>query len=104
LYQQNKKEIVGKTLEGYKLHAPLFADRDDEEMKKRIESVYDEARNLEDAEFEIQKEQLAEDLVSPFQPQAPSNSLTRKIAGFLLSAEVIPVLERRIARGDPTGK
>jgi hypothetical protein len=104
LYLQNKKEIVGKTLEGLKLHAPLFADINDEEMERRIESIYDDARNLEDAEFEIQKEQLAEDLISPFKPQAPSNSLMRKIAGFLLSAEVIPVLERRIEKGNPTGR
>jgi hypothetical protein len=104
MYQQKKKEIVEKTLEGLKFHAPPFAEIDDDEMERRIESIYDELRNLEDAEFEVQKERLAEDLVSPFKPQAPSNGLTRKIAGFLLSAEVIPVLERRIARGDPTGK
>ncbi len=104
LYQQNKKEIVEKTLEAFKLHAPLFADRDDEEMERRIESIYDEVRSLEDAEFEIQKERLAEELISPLKPQVPSNGLTRKIAGFLLSAEVIPVLERRIDRGNPTGR
>ncbi len=104
LYQQNKREIVEKTLEGFKLHAPLFADTDDEEMARRIESIYDEVRSLEDADFEIQRERLAEELISPFKPQAPSNGLTRKIAGFLLSAEAIPVLERRIDRGNPTGK
>jgi hypothetical protein len=104
VYQQNKEEIAGKTLEGLKLHAPLFAEINDEEMERCIESIYDAVRNLEDAEFEIQKEQLAEDLVSPFQTQAPSKSLMRKIAGFLLSAEVIPVLEGRIDRGNPTGR
>ncbi len=103
VYKQNKEEIVGKTLEGLKLHAPLFADINDEEMERRIESIYDAVRNLEDAEFEIQKEQLAEDLISTFQPQAPSNSLIRKITGFLLSAEIIPVLERRVDKGNPTG-
>ena len=72
-------------------------------MERRIESIYDAVRNLEDAEFEIQKEQLAEDLISTFQPQAPSNSLIRKITGFLLSAEIIPVLERRVDKGNPTG-
>jgi hypothetical protein len=104
LYQQNKEDIVGKTLDGLKLHAPLFADINNEEMERHIETIYDAVRNLEDAEFEIQKEQLAEDLISPFRPQAPSNSLMRKIAGFLLSAEVIPVLERRVDKGNPSGR
>jgi len=104
IYQQRRDEVVGRTLEGLKLHAPLFTDLDGEEMKRHVESIYDEVRNLEDAEFEIQKERLAEDLISPFKPEIPSNNLMRKIAGFLLSAEVIPVLEARIDRGDSAGR
>ncbi|UCE22206.1 MAG: hypothetical protein JSV46_08360 [Candidatus Aminicenantes bacterium] len=100
LYQQRRDEIMGRTLEGLKLHAPFFSDLNEEEMKRHVELIYDEARNLEDVEFEIQKEQLAEDLISPFKPEVPENNLMRKIAGFLLSEEVIPVLEARIDRGD----
>jgi hypothetical protein len=103
-YQQRRDEIVRRTLEGLKLHAPFFSDLDEEEMKRHIESIYDEVRNLEDAEFEIQKERLAENLISPFKPEVPSNNLMRKIAGFLLSPEVIPVLEARIDRGDSAGR
>ncbi len=102
IYQQRRDEIVWRTLGGLKLHAPFFSDLDEEEMKRHIELIYDEARNLEKAEFEMQKERLAEDLISPFKPEIPSNSLIRKISGFLLSAEVIPVLEARIDRGDST--
>jgi len=104
LYHQKKEEIVWRTLEGLKLHAPLFTDMDDEEMKRHVCSIYDEVRGLEGAEFEIQKERLAEDLISPFKPQVPSSSLVRKIAGFLLSAEVITVLEGRVVTGDSTGR
>jgi len=104
IYQQRKDEIVGRTLGGLKLHAPFFSDLDEEEMERHVGLIYDEVRNLEDAEFEIQKERLAEDLLSPFKPETPSNNLMRKIAGFLLSAEVIPVLEARIDRGDSAGR
>lgn len=104
IYKQRRDEIVRRTLAGLKLHAPFFSDLDEEEMKRHIELIYDEVRNLGDAEFEIQKERLAEDLVSPFKPEVPSNNLTRKIALFLLSPEVIPVLEARIDRGVSAGR
>lgn len=104
VYQQKKEEIVGRTLEGLKLHAPPFSDMDDEEMKWHIETIYDDVRSLEDAEFEIQKERLAEELISPFKPEIPSGNVMRKIAGFLLSEEVITILEERLNQGDSTGE
>ncbi|MGD2244991.1 MAG: hypothetical protein PVI11_00435 [Candidatus Aminicenantes bacterium] len=104
IFQQRRDEIVWRTLDGLKLHAPFFSDLDQEEMKRHIELIYEEVRNLEEAEFEIQKERLAEDLVSPFKPEVPSNNLMRKITGFLLSAEAIPVLEARIDRGNSAGR
>ena len=84
--------------------APLFSDMDDEEMKSHVETVYDDVRSLEDAEFEIQKECLAEELISPFKPEIPSGNVMRKIAGFLLSEEVITILEERLNQGDSTGE
>jgi hypothetical protein len=104
IYQQRKDEIVWRTLGGLKLHAPLFSDLDEEEMKRHVELIYDEVRNLEDAEFEIQKERLAEDLISPFKPEIPSNSEMRKIMEFLLSEGIIPVLKARIDSGDSRGR
>lgn len=104
VYQQRKEEIVSRTLEGLKLHAPPFSDMDDEEMKWHIETIYDDVRSLEDAEFEIQKERLAEELISPFKPEIPSGNVMRKIAGFLLAEEVITILEERLNQGDSTGE
>ena len=104
VYYQRKAEIVSRTLEGLKLHAPPFSDWDDEEMKRHIETVYEDVRNLEDAEFEIQKERLAEKLISPFKPEIPSGNALRKVAGFLLSEEVIAVLEERLSQADSTGE
>jgi hypothetical protein len=104
LYQQRKEEIVSRTLQGLKLHAPPFSDGDDEAMKRHIETIYEDVRNLEDEEFEIQKEHLAEKLISPFKPEIPFGNVIRKIAGFLLSEEVITVLEERLNQGDPKGE
>lgn len=99
-YQRRKEEILSRTVEGMKIHVPLGVDINEEEMKRHIEAIYDEARSLEDAEFEIQKERLAEDLISPIKPEIPSHNLTRKIAGFLLSPEIIPILEEKIEGRD----
>lgn len=101
MYRTRKEEIVWRSLEGLKLHAPPFTDIDEEEMTRHIESIYDEARSLEGVEFEIQKERLAEKMISPFRPNVPSANLTRKIWNFLLAPEVIPILEERIERGGP---
>ena len=102
LYRMRKEEIIWRSLEGLKLHASPFANISEEEMKRHIESIYDDARRLDGAEFEIQKERLAEEMISPLKPQIPSANLIRKIWNFLLAPEIIPILEERIVRGDPS--
>lgn len=96
LYQRKKEEIFARALENMKFHKPPGAKIDEPEMKKQIQAVFDEVRILEDADFEIQKERLAEELASPLKPQIFSNDLSRKIAAFLFSPEIIPVLEKRV--------
>jgi len=95
LYHLKKEEIFRRTLEGMKLHATPDAEFNEEEARQHILSLYDEARQLDDADFEIQKEKLAEELVSPFKPDHPPARLDRKISAFLLSPEIITILEER---------
>lgn len=104
LYQQRKKEIVGRTCQGLRLHAPPYSEMDDEELRAHVESVFDRMRGLEDAEFEIHKERLAEELIFPIKPEIRASNLVRKIAGFLLSEEAVTVLEGRLERGDSPGR
>jgi hypothetical protein len=84
-----------------KLHAPPKVEINEEEMKKHIGSVLEKARSLKDVEFDLQKDKLATELVSPLKPQALSNSspLSRKIEAFLLSSEIIPLIEERLESG-----
>ena len=96
LYQRKKEEIFARALENMKLHTPPGVKIEEKEMKKLLEAVFDEVRSLEDVEFEIQKERLAERLASPLKPQALLDDPSRKIAAFLLSPEIIPVLEKRM--------
>lgn len=93
LYHLKKEDIFRRTLEGMKLHAAPDMEFDEEEARLHILSLYDEARQLDDAEFEIQKEKLAEKLISPFKPDHPPARLDRKISAFLLSPEIVTILE-----------
>jgi hypothetical protein len=100
-YERKKDEIINRTLKRMKLHAPPKVEINEEEMKKHIGSVLEKARSLKDVEFDLQKDKLATELVSPLKPQALSNSspLSRKIEAFLLSSEIIPLIEERLESG-----
>ena len=99
IYERRKAWIVSRTLKGMKLHLPRGIEIDEEAIKDRIEKIFDEARSLEETEFEVQKEELAKRLLAPLKRPEDKNSLLRKIEVFLLSAEAIPLLEERTVRG-----
>ena len=88
-----------KTWERLVIHAPRRAEIDERKMKKHIGSVLDSSRAMEEAEFEIQKEKLAENLISPFKLHDLAMDLNRKIEVFLVSPEIIPLLEERLQKG-----
>jgi len=98
VYEKIEDEIVARTLKGMQLHVPRRAELDEKEMERHIRSVFEKVRSLKEAEFEIQKDKLAEELISPLRPQAflGNFNLNRKIEAFLLTPEIIPILERRI--------
>jgi hypothetical protein len=96
LYERRKTEIINRTLQGLKLHIPSGVEIKEEELEEHIHNVFQRARNINDTDFEIQKENLAEELVAPIKPSHPRNSLTRKIEAFLLCPEIIPILEERL--------
>ncbi len=100
-YDRKRDEIIDRTLERMKLHAPPKVEIDEKEMKKHICSVMEKARSLKDVEFDLQKDELAAELISPLKPRALSSSspLSRKIEAFLLSPGIIPLLEERLERG-----
>jgi len=95
-YEKRKEQILEKTLENIKLHAPRGMEIDEEEMRRKVEEIYDRARDLEEADFEIQKEELVKDLSSFLKLPTLSNNVVKKIEVFLLSSEIIPILEQKI--------
>jgi len=102
LYERRKHEIAWRIAEEMKLRAPRGLALDEEEASEHILRTLDQVRSLDTAAFEIQKEALSRELVSPFKPvkpDLPGGGITQKIEVFLLSPEVIPILEGRIQSG-----
>lgn len=95
IYERRKTEIIYRTLQGLKLHMPRGVEIEEDELEERIGNVFRKARSFSDTDFEIQKQRLAEELISPILPSHPENNIKRKIEVFLLCPEIIPILEER---------
>jgi hypothetical protein len=95
-YRFRREEICRGVLAGFQNRFPQ-ASLDEEASLSDIGRVLDRCRSLSAAEFELQKNQLAEDLVSLFKPDLKFGDITRKIETFLLSEEAIPLLRERVA-------
>lgn len=98
-FERNKEEIARRILEWLKSHLPRgFALAINEEAETaRIISILEEARELSDVEFELQKTDLVQQVVSAYQlPEAPVDTCL-KIERHLLDPRIIPLLEEILA-------
>lgn len=93
LYEQRKEIICQRTVDEIKLRAGRVPGFDETEISKKIGPYFDRVRSLSATDFEIQKENLAEEFISITKPRKPSPDLNRKIEAFLLAPEIISVLE-----------
>ncbi len=97
LYEQRRNQIIGKSVEEIKVKAGPAVGRDGEaEMSEKLGDFYNKVRGLDEVDFEIQKERLAQEFASIVKPKSPTLDMTKKIEAFLLRPEVIPILEERI--------
>lgn len=79
------------------LHGALLI-LDEEAELERIADLIEEARSLSDVEFELQKEDLVEELLAPYEAARPQRGTTATIARHLLDPAIIPLLEEKLAR------
>ena len=97
VYSMRRRAIAQRTLDALKLRAAPGTNGDERELLGRIVSITDRARALDEAEFTIQKESLAEEMAGLLKQEIPAGQLDRKIEGFLLSPEMIRLLEERLS-------
>lgn len=97
VYDRRKRQILERTLEEIKLRSgPAFNEETEEEVAAGIRNFYDRLRDLSEVDFEVQKENLAKEFASLIKPKSRPLNLTRKIEAFLLSPEIIPILDAKI--------
>jgi len=96
IYEMRKAEIIYRTLQGLKLHMPSGAEIQEDELEERIQNVFQKARRFNDIDFEIHKERLAEELISPIKPSQAENNIAKMIEIFLLCPEIIPILQEKL--------
>jgi hypothetical protein len=94
-YLFRREEICRTVLAGFQKRFPLAAFEEEASLEG-VGRVLDRCRSLSVAEFELQKNGLAEELVSLFKPEFRFGDITKKIETFLLSEEVIPLLRERL--------
>ena len=98
-FERSKEEITRRITEHLKTHLPggsILVINEEEEIA-RILSILDEARGLSDVEFELQKTDLAQQVLFAYElPEAAADTCL-KIEKHLLDPRIIPLLEEKLA-------
>jgi hypothetical protein len=98
-FERNKEEIARRILERLKSHLPrgFVLPANEEDEIARILSILEEARELSDVEFELQKTDLVQRVKSAYElPETPLD-ICLKIQRHLLDPRIIPLLEEKLA-------
>ncbi len=98
-FERYKEEIARRIIERLKIHLPRGSVLviNEEAETARILSILEEARGLSDVEFELQKTDLVQQVMSAYElPQAPIDTRL-KIERHLLDPRIIPLLEEKLA-------
>ena len=97
-FERSKEEITRRITEHLKTHLPggsILVINEEEEIA-RILSILDEAKGLSDVEFELQKTDLAQQVLFAYElPEAAADTCL-KIEKHLLDPRIIPLLEEKL--------
>ena len=99
IYHWRRDLICSRAFNRLKLYTPSGISMDERQMKSRIGDIFDKARRMNDTEYEIQKENLAEEFHALFEIPDRRNDLLKKIERFLLSDAAISVIRSRLHKG-----
>jgi len=104
-YLQKRYSMVDR-VQGRIEDAPAYRLRGDqmseEELRGKVIGIFDKVRSLSDVDFEMQKEEIAQefyDIVHPSKKGRPVD-IDRRIQSFLLTPSVISILEEKLASNE----
>ncbi len=100
-FQARKNDIVNRLLERAALkHPKQVNEKTLATQRSRILAIAERARDLSDIEFQVYKNQEGEAIKSMIKPQRKEVDLDKRIAKFLLSPDIIPVLEEQLSKNN----
>jgi len=95
-FTKAEEKIVARTLKYIRKHLPRGQVIDEDKERERIVNFFKEVRSLPETDFILQKEQLAEEFMSPYTWEKPTIDISVRIERFLLSSTIIPLLEEKL--------
>jgi hypothetical protein len=97
-YIRVKNKFLERLIDKVKEKAPPGFQIDEAKIRSDITEAFDKIRNMDDVDFQIDKTSIAQNLNDKiFPPQSPM-SRNDKIKKFLLSENVMPILEDRLSK------
>lgn len=96
-YYVVREEIAQRQIDRAKAKVPAGFIVDEEKLKTQLLKAMDEVRTVSDVDFALKKEEIAQNIKNQLAPERPPMDIGIKIGRFLLSPEIIPILEQRLA-------
>ena len=97
LYEKKKYDIVEKTLEKIEKHTPKNTEFQREAARIKILQLFDEMRELSDADYMLQKNEYADKLKQKFSIEKTMLDVSYKVEHFLLDPLIIPIIEDKMS-------
>lgn len=99
-YEFAKDKITDSQIERAERHVGFQNNKEKETYRKAVLEIFEEARNLSDQEFLVQKGELVQNLLPEDVPNRKQrkNELGR-VGHFLLDPALIPILENQLKEG-----
>jgi len=95
-YEEHKAHLAEKLTERIKKHYPPQEGLNEAQIKSRLLKTFEDVRDMEDVEFELNKEDIAKGFEETSLPKKKEMSRAAKIKKFLLSENIIPILKERL--------
>jgi|GEM_PF-571388 len=96
-FQLKKEELAARAVEKLKTRRPVTGE-EEAALQHKVLEAFEEARRMDAADFALQKDALADKLAGELMSEKHSFSRSQKIKAFLLSENVIALLEERLSR------
>ncbi|MFB3919884.1 MAG: hypothetical protein ACE14U_07450 [Candidatus Velamenicoccus archaeovorus] len=97
IFQRRKNELAARAI-GQLKNRRAVTGEEEAVLRFKVLEAFEEARRMDAADFALQKDLLADRLSQELLPKRHELSRSDKIKTFLLSGNVIPLLEERLSR------